>query len=147
MAIRAFSIEDGNLSTQSTLIASRKRAFSDIDLGFNARPNGDVYKKTDAASIKQSVKNLLLTNTGEKPFNTFGGNLSDFLFELADADIEFDIRDQVIRAIENYEPRAQLLDLEVFPNIDRNEIRVKITFLVKNLDQVVTLETNITRLR
>lgn len=147
MATRAFSIEDGNLSTQSTLIASRKRAFSDIDLGFNARPNGDVYKKTDAASIKQSVKNLLLTNTGEKPFNTFGGNLSDFLFELADADIEFDIRDQVIRAIENYEPRAQLLDLEVFPNIDRNEIRVKITFLVKNLDQVVTLETNITRLR
>lgn len=147
MATRAFSIEDGNLSTQSTLIASRKRAFSDIDLGFNARPNGDVYKKTDAASIKQSVKNLLLTNTGEKPFNTFGGNLSDFLFELADADIEFDIRDQVIRAIENYEPRAQLLDIEVFPNIDRNEIRVKITFLVKNLDQVVTLETNITRLR
>ena len=147
MATRAFSIEDGNLSTQSTLIASRKRAFSDIDLGFSARPNGDVYKKTDAASIKQSVKNLLLTNTGEKPFNTFGGNLSDFLFELADADIEFDIRDQVIRAIENYEPRAQLLDLEVFPNIDRNEIRVKITFLVKNLDQVVTLETNITRLR
>lgn len=147
MSTRAFSIEDGNLSTQSTLIASRKRAFSDIDLGFNARPNGDVYKKTDAASIKQSVKNLLLTNTGEKPFNTFGGNLSDFLFELADADIEFDIRDQVIRAIENYEPRAQLLDLEVFPNIDRNEIRVKITFLVKNLDQVVTLETNITRLR
>lgn len=147
MATRAFSIEDGNLSTQSTLIASRKRAFSDIDLGFSARPNGDVYKKTDAASIKQSVKNLLLTNTGEKPFNTFGGNLSDFLFELADADIEFDIRDQVIRAIENYEPRAQLLDIEVFPNIDRNEIRVKITFLVKNLDQVVTLETNITRLR
>ena len=147
MATRAFSVEDGNLSTQSTLQASRRRAFSDIDLGFNARPNGDVYKKTDAASIKQSVKNLLLTNTGEKPFSTFGGNLSDFLFELADADIEFDIRDQVVRAIENYEPRAQVLDMDVFPNIDRNEIRVKITFLVKNLDQIITLDTNITRLR
>lgn len=147
MAVRAFSVEDGNLSTQSTLTAARKRAFSDVDLAFTARPNGDVYKKTDAASIKQSVKNLLLTNTGEKPFSSFGGNLSDFLFELADADIEFDIRDQVVRAIENYEPRAQVLDLEVFPNIDRNEIRVKITFLVKNIDQIVTLETNITRLR
>lgn len=147
MAVRAFSVEDGNLSTQSTLTAARKRAFSDVDLAFTARPNGDVYKKNDAASIKQSVKNLLLTNTGEKPFSSFGGNLSDFLFELADADIEFDIRDQVVRAIENYEPRAQVLDLEVFPNIDRNEIRVKITFLVKNIDQIVTLETNITRLR
>lgn len=146
MATRAFSIEDGNLNTQSITVA-RKRAFSDIDLLFNARPNGDVYKKTDAASIKQSVKNLLLTNSGEKPFSSFGGDLSDFLFELADADVEFDVRDQIVRAIENYEPRARILDIEVFPNIDRNEIRVKVTFLILNLDEIVTLETNITRLR
>ena len=146
MATRAFSIEDGNLNTQSITVA-RKRAFSDIDLLFNARPNGDLYKKTDAASIKQSVKNLLLTNSGEKPFSSFGGDLSDFLFELADADVEFDVRDQIVRAIENYEPRARILDIEVFPNIDRNEIRVKVTFLILNLDEIVTLETNITRLR
>lgn len=146
MATRAFSIEDGNLNKQSITVA-RKRAFSDIDLLFNARPNGDLYKKSDAASIKQSVKNLLLTNSGEKPFSSFGGDLGDFLFELADADVEFDVRDQIVRAIENYEPRARILDIEVFPNIDRNEIRVKVTFLILNLDEIVTLETNITRLR
>ena len=119
---------------------SNKRQYCEI-----SQHKCDVCEKTFSQSGHLTVHKL--THTGEKPFSSFGGNLSDFLFELADADIEFDIRDQVVRAIENYETRAQVLDLEVFPNIDRNEIKVKITFLVKNIDQVITLETNITRLR
>lgn len=147
MATRAFSVEDGNLNNIQSVTSARRRSFSDIDLLFNARPNGDLYKKTDAAAVKQSVKNLLLTNSGEKPFSSFGGDLSDFLFELADDDVEFDVRDQIVRAMENYEPRAKILDIDVAPNIDRNEIKVKVTFLILNIDEVVTLETNITRLR
>ena len=49
-ATRAFSIEDGNLNTRS-IITSRNRVYSDIDLTFTKRPDGDVYRKTDAAAV------------------------------------------------------------------------------------------------
>ena len=67
MPTRAFSIEDGNLASK-TILTSRTKSSEDIDLSFAAKPSGDVFKKTDAAAVKQAVKNLLLTNFSEKPF-------------------------------------------------------------------------------
>ena len=64
MPVRSFAIEDGNLN-KATLVVSRSRVYKDIDLSFAKRPYGDVYKKTDAAAVKQAVKNLLLTNSTE----------------------------------------------------------------------------------
>ena len=83
---RVFSIEDGNLDTAS-ITTSRQKSYSDIDMTFAKKGNNDIFKKSDAAAVKQAVKNLLLTNFGEKPFNPeFGGNLNAFLFNL---DTEF----------------------------------------------------------
>ena len=85
---RVLSREDGNLST-SLIISSRSRAFKDIDLSFTAKDNGELYTKTDAAAVKQAVKNLIQTNYFEKPFMPlFGADLRSLLFELADEDIE-----------------------------------------------------------
>ena len=67
---RVFSQEDGGLDNAS-IITSRKKVYKDIDLTFAVRTMGDVFKKTDAASVKQAVKNLLLTNHFEKPFTPF----------------------------------------------------------------------------
>ena len=61
---RIRSIEDGNLS--STIRTSRVSTFNDIDLTFEKKPSGDVYKKSDAAAVKQSVKNIISTNRLEK---------------------------------------------------------------------------------
>ena len=81
---RVFAQEDGNLSTRP-ITTSRTTSYTDIDLTFTNKASGDIFKKTDAAAVKQSIKNLLMTNNGEKPFNYFfGGNLNDYLFELAD---------------------------------------------------------------
>lgn len=67
---RVFSLEDGNIS-KKPIITSQNRTYTDIDLSFSRKSTGDVFKKTDAASVKQAVKNLLLTNLGEKPFRPF----------------------------------------------------------------------------
>ena len=56
---KAFSIEDGNLATTS-LVGSSAVKYKDIDLSFTAKKSGDLYNKTDAAAVKQAVKNLLL---------------------------------------------------------------------------------------
>jgi len=144
---RAFSIEDGNLSSRPITVA-RELTYTDIDLTFTPKPSGDLYKKVDAADVKQSVKNLLLTNYTEKPFNMrFGGNLSDFLFELeTDTDIDI-LADQIIEAVDLYEPRAQVL--RVYGNIkpDNNEIRVTVEFQVLSTSELVVLDLTLTRLR
>lgn len=147
MARKYFSIEDGNLQTRS-LVTSRNRLYSDIDLTFAKKSSDDVYKKTDAAAVKQAVKNLLLTDLGEKPFNPyFGGGLHALLFELADDESNVLIADQVAFALENFEPRAKLISVE--PNVqpDRNTAKVKIVFQIINTSEEVTFETTITRLR
>ena len=144
---RVLSREDGNLST-STLITSRVVEFKDIDLLFAAKPNGEIYKKRDAAAVKQAVKNLILTNYYEKPFEPFyGGNIRALLFELADDDIEEETRDQIARAIAAYEPRALVRNIYVDWQEERNSLTVTIEFQIVNTEEFVTLTTSLSRLR
>lgn len=147
MVTRAFSVEDGNLS-QRALITTRSRLFRDIDLTFANRPSGDVYKKTEAAAVKQAVKNLILTNYNEKPFRPdYGAGIQGLLFELADEETADDINIQIRQAIENYEPRARVLSLKVQAYPDNNNVLITLEFQVRNTEEIVVLETSIARLR
>jgi len=144
---RVLSREDGNLGT-STIITSRVQEYSDIDLLFAAKPNGEIYKKKDAAAVKQAVKNLILTNYYEKPFEPFyGGNIRALLFELADAEIEDDVQEQISRAIASYEPRALVRNILVNWQEERNSLLVTIEFQVVNTEEVVIFTTSLSRLR
>jgi len=151
---KAFSIEDGNLQTRS-LITTRNRLYKDIDLSFDHKPTdganpttADVYKKEDAAAVKQGVKNLLMTNFGEKPFNPFyGANLQSLLFDLADDGIESSIDLAIRTAVENYEPRALIRKIKVKALPDYNSVSVYVEFLIVNTEEVVSFETTISRLR
>jgi len=147
MVSRAFSIEDGNLNSASVNVG-RKKKYSDIDLTFARRPDNDVYKKTDAAAVKQSVKNILMTNYAERPFMPeFGANLNDFLFNL---DTEFDddlLEESIIRAIEDYEPRAVVLNVKVTTKPDFNSVTATVTFRVLSTNEVLSVNLDLTRLR
>tara|TARA_R110000822_G_scaffold131490_3_gene268488 strand:- start:1663 stop:2106 length:444 start_codon:yes stop_codon:yes gene_type:complete len=147
MVTRAFSVEDGNLNSRS-IVTSRNKLFSDIDLTFAKRPSGDIYKKTDAAAVKQSVKNLLLTNRFEKPFQpSFGGNLGGILFELVDADSAYEIENVIRDAIKRYEPRAHVISVDANVQPDANAVSVTVEFQVVNTEEVVIFQTTLTRLR
>ena len=148
MAIRrVLSTEDGNLQ-KSTLISSRAVDYLDIDLTFAKRPSGDIYKKKDAAAVKQSIKNLLLTDFYEKPFQPFfGGNLRAMLFELADEDTEDEVEENIRNAINKYEPRAEILTITVNVLPDQNDMRVSVYFKIISTEETVTFTTNLSRLR
>lgn len=147
MVTRALSLEDGSLNTPS-IITSRKVNYSDIDIAFLARPSGDIYKKVDAAAVKQSVKNILLTNPGEKPFKPlFGGGLSNLLFELIDIDAEEQLDEAVKNAISNFEPRAKVIDTDFSVSNDNNAISLRIVFQILTTNETVTLETSLARVR
>jgi len=147
MPAKAFSIEDGNANIKS-LIGARKASYTDIDLTFANKPAGDVFKKTNAAAVKQAVKNLLMTNQMEKPFDTtFGGNLSDFIFE---NDTEIDVNEvsyRIIETVKAHEPRAEIIDVNLTLKSSTNEVRVTVQFQVVATNEVVQLEFPLARLR
>ena len=147
MVSKAYSIEDGNLQTAS-IITSRVKVYKDLDLVFGNRLDGDVFKKTDAAAVKQSVKNILMTNQLEKPFSPdFGGDLNKFLFELADFfDAEL-IEDKVKNAIENFEQRARVLNVDAKILPDNNDVKVTVKFQVINISETLSIDVTISRLR
>ena len=139
--------EDIRLGT-SSILGSRTKLYKDIDLTFAAKPSGEIFKKTDAAAVKQAVKNLMLTNHFEKPFQPkFGANLRDLLFDLADDDAEEDIEERCINAINVFEPRAQALNVTAISKPDRNSISVVVEFRIINTDELVTFTSTLARLR
>jgi len=149
MVNKVLSREDGGLNSATTrLITSRNRVYKDVDITFRAKPNGELFTKRDAAAVKQAVKNLILTNHFEKPFEPFfGGNIRALLFELADEDTEGAIADQIIDAIEAYEPRARISNLFVNSVPENNSVAVTLEFSIENTEEVVVLQTTLSRLR
>lgn len=146
MPLKAFSAEDGNLS--SSIVTSTGTNYLDIDLAFKPRPSGDLYKKRDAAAVKQSVKNLLLTSLDEKPFQpNFGANLNSALFALdTDYDPEY-IQDLIADAIKTYEPRARVLEISLQLEPEYNSLDATIVFQVVNTGEVVSVDVALARLR
>lgn len=147
---RALSLEDRNLDT-STFKTTKNRKNLDIDLSFSPKPTtGDIYKKTEAAAVKQSVRNLLTTGKYEKPFQPdFGARLYDFLFEL---DTMYDGRaiiNNVFESIRAFEPRVDIKTLKVTPRFltDQNTLQIDVIFRVINSGEEVTLTTTLNRLR
>ena len=54
-----------------------------------------------------------MTNKFEKPFqHEFGADLSGLLFELADDLLEDDVNQEIAMALQNWEPRAKLLNVQ-----------------------------------
>ena len=149
MTRRAYSQEDANLGTNSVPIA-RKREYKDIDLTLAVKPtSGDVYKKLDAAAVKQSVKNLIMTNQLEKPFKPkFGANIRSLLFELIDNNSDVLVRKRLFSAITRSEPRVRVLDIRVsYTDNYSNTLDTTITFKVLNSPEVFQITTNLARLR
>jgi len=145
---RAFAQEDTNLNTAS-VSSSRVREYKDIDLTFAKKPtSGEIFKKTDAAAVKQAIKTLVLTNLLEKPFNPFfGGDVRGQLFELADNNSSVIIRENIIDSIEAFEPRAEVLDLQVTLQPDNNSLNVTLRFKVVNTEEETEFTTSLSRLR
>ena len=157
MPTRVYSNEDGNVNKKS-IVVSRTREDKDIDLTFSAKFIGldsdgtnlraDIFKKTNAGAVKQAIRNLLLTNFTERTFmHRFGGNLSDMLFRLSTEVDDANLESDIARAIQTYEPRAQVLGINSVVSPDNHEVRITVRFLVIATLQQDTVELNLTRLR
>ena len=105
--------------------------FSDFDIDFNKNAfTSDVSIKKDKNSIQQSIKNIILTMPGEKPFNRdFGLGIHSYMFETFTALDEALLRGDIELALANWEPRIQLDNVRVISDkIDSNEVTIHISY-------------------
>ena len=124
--------------------------YSDIDLFFGPKTGSkDISKLINVAAVKRSVRNLILTNIGEKPFHPeIGSGVRAILFELMTPMTAFILTKKIENIIETYEPRARLVGVRALPNLDRNEYEVTIEFYVQNAPtELVDLTIFLERLR
>lgn len=147
MVTKVLAVEDGDLA-KGSIRTSRSVPFSDIDLTFTVKDNGELRKKTDAAAVKQAVKNLVMTNHNEKPFQPdFGGNIVSMLFNLHDAEDTIFLKETLAETIANLEPRARVIDIETRSDPAYNTLYVTIIFRVSNSREVTSVTTALSRLR
>ena len=106
------------------------RAFKDINLSFKRHPvTNDVVAIRDEDAIKRSVKNIIFTILGEKPFNPlFGSTINNSLFEL---DTQFDavrIQEEINSVLLNYEPRISNIIATVTIPPDENAMNCTVQY-------------------
>ena len=106
------------------------RAFKDINLSFQRHPiTKDVTVLKNENAIKRSVRNIVNTIPRERFFNpTLGSDVRSSLFNFVDYGTSSVIQKQIQIAIENFEPRVDNLQVNVFPRPDSNEFEVNILF-------------------
>jgi phage baseplate assembly protein W len=130
------------------LSAVPKEIFWDFDMNLTVNPvTGDLMLKNTEDAIKQSVKNLVLTNFYERPFKPqLGSQVTGSLFENYSYEIEIFLKREIIRLIRTHEPRVELLEVKVGHN-GVDTVRVVVFFVIKGRSQKSTLELFFERVR
>jgi len=111
------------------------RAFKDINLSFKRHPvTNDVVTIRNEDAIKRSVKNIIFTILGEKPFiPLFGSVINESLFDLNTNLSEIRITDEIKSSLLNYEPRIDNVEVTVQVAPDRNEMNCTVQYDIVGL--------------
>jgi len=133
----------------ATLKQKRARIYKDIDLSFGKNAiTGDINKKLDVNAVKQSMKNLIMTENFERPFQPdIGSELAGLLFENATMFTADRIKNTIENLIKNYERRAVISGIDVDPQPDLNQYDVSVHFEVIGINQPEELTVQLERLR
>ena len=121
------------------------RAFKDINLSFKRHPvTNDVVTIRDEDAIKRSVKHIIFTILGEKPFEpNFGSVMNQSLFDLNTNLSEIRVSDEIKASLDNYEPRIDNIEVSVSILADSNEMNCTVQYDIVGIpaptQQVVVL--------
>lgn len=125
------------------------RVYSDLDLKFTKHPvTGDVARKLNENAIIAAVKNIVLTNKGERRFTPlFGSDVLSQLFEPLDDMTAMNIKEEILASITNFEPRVKVDFVDVTPNFNLDGFDVIIRFYLLNSIKPITTAIFLQRLR
>lgn len=132
-----------------TPLSKRISLYSDFHKDLTVSPiSKDLAVKRDEDAVKESMKNLLLTDRGERLFQPLlGGNIRQTLFDnMTPATLKI-LEEQIKEVINNYEPRVELISVEVTGLYEQNAVNVNIYFYLRNYETPLTLTVFLERAR
>ena len=141
------AIIDAQLTNDSERNAQK---YKDLDLFFAFKSSTkDINLVTDILAVKRSVRNLILTNNYEKPFHPeIGSGIRGLLFEPLTPITAAVLSRKVEDVIENFEPRARLIGVRAYPNLDKNAYEITIEFYVVNAPtELINMDMLLERVR
>ena len=111
------------------------KGFKDINLSFKRHPvTNDVLTIRDEDAIKRSVRNIIFTILGEKPFEPdFGSVINDALFDLNTNLNEIRVSDEITQSLLNFEPRINNVIVTVTVAPDSNELNCTVQYDIVGL--------------
>jgi phage baseplate assembly protein W len=112
------------------------KSFKDMSLSLHVNPlTYDLIDLKNETAIARSLRNLVFTLPGERFFNqNLGSKVSQSLFENIDDVSASILQDEIKNTIENYEPRVELIGVDVNPNYDDYEFNVTIRYYIVGID-------------
>lgn len=109
---------------------------------------GDLFKLKNDDCVVQSIRNIVLTNRGERLMNPeFGCDIRGLLFENFSPGVEEVIKDAITQAVEIHEPRAKILDVRIVALPDNNAVTVSLVFRTINNNNPSIIDLILTRVR
>ena len=133
----------------ATVTIPTERTFRDLDLNFNIHPvKKDINTHKNEFAVINSIKNLVLTNHYERPFQPeLGSNIRRLLFENVDSVTAAVIENEITEVIGNFEPRAQVSKVTAVPSPDENRYNIELEFFIINSPNPVTINFFLERIR
>ena len=112
------------------------KGFRDLSASFQTNPlSNDLIALKNESSIARSVRNLVLTIQGERPFQpVLGTGVNALLFENMDKLTASAIRSELRTTIENYEPRVEINEILVEPDFEGNAFHVTLQYFIIGID-------------
>ena len=112
------------------------KGFKDLSASFQTNPlSNDLIAIKNESAIARSVRNLVLTIQGERPFQpVLGTGVSRLLFENMDKLTASAIRSEIRTTIENYEPRVEINEILVEPDFEGNAMHVTLQYFIIGID-------------
>lgn len=129
-------------------VVSRNFLYSDIDPSFTIHPiYNDILPIVDLDAIRSSIRNLVLTNNHERPFQPqLGSGLRALLFENATPFTAFALKDSIENLITQYETRVSQVSVQVIDNSERHAYQINVSFLA-SYDVVADVTFYLNRIR
>ena len=139
------------MSKVQTITANtvKKVVYSDFFTDFSVHAQtGQLNRKTNEDAVKQSIRNLLLTDFYERPMQPdIGSNLKSLLFENYTPATQLRAKKYIEDVFNNHEPRAELIESVVTASPDSNALQCSIYFRIINSTEPTRLDIIVERTR
>ena len=132
-----------------TPITKKPNLYSDFHKDLRISPiSKDIALLKDEDAVKQSIKNLILTDPGERLMQPYvGGGIKGLLFENITPGVLKVIETRCRDTINTFESRAELINVTASSSYDDNTVNVFIQFYIRNVDKQITLDLILERIR